>query len=375
MIGGFGLGIRLLAFGRTRLLIAFSAIAVAVVIMFVQLGLLLGILDSQAMIANLVKGDLVVMSRSRTNLHKWNDLDRIRLSQIASQPGVERVVPVYQSTMGILDPKDRVIRRIVIMAFPPSDVPLAIGDADEIGRALQLPDTVLYDRRSRPIFGAFDVGDDVELDGALYRVAGFVDIGPDIVNDGIMVMGDGTWLAGHPGAQPIMGAIRLTPGVAAERAKERILAALPDDISVFTPQEVRSREISFTLRSAPIGLLFGIGMLSGLVIGSVTCYQILFIEIMDRIKQYAMLKAMGFSDAFLRRIILEQSILLSCGGFALGFVAAWAVYAYVAKATFLAVRLSVFSTALILALATVMSVTAGLIALRRVAAADPAELY
>ena len=63
MRGGMGLGIRLLAFGRTRLLVAFAGISVAVVIMFVELGLLLGILDSQAMIADLVKADLVVMSR------------------------------------------------------------------------------------------------------------------------------------------------------------------------------------------------------------------------------------------------------------------------------------------------------------------------
>ena len=50
-----------------------------------------------------------------------------------------------------------------------------------------------------------------------------------------------------------------------------------------------------------------------LVIGAITCYQILFNEIVDRIKQYATLKAMGFSNAFLRRIILEQALLLSCG--------------------------------------------------------------
>jgi putative ABC transport system permease protein len=156
MTGSLGLGIRLLAFGWTRLLVAFSAIAVAVVIMFVELGLLLSVLDSQALMADLVKGDLVVMSAARTNLHKWNDIDRIRLSQIAGLPDVERVVPIYQSTMGVLDPKDRVIRRIVVMAFPPSNVPFTIGDADEIARALQLPDTVLYDRLSRPIFGTFD---------------------------------------------------------------------------------------------------------------------------------------------------------------------------------------------------------------------------
>jgi len=84
-------------------------------------------------------------------------------------------------------------------------------------------------------------------------------------------------------------------------------------------------------------------MLAGLLIGAITCYQILFTEIMDRLKQYAVLKAMGFTDGFLRRIILEQALLLSCGGFAVGAVATVGVYAYIAKETFLAVQLSAYS--------------------------------
>ena len=265
-----GLGIRLLAFGRTRLLVAFAGISVAVVIMFVELGLLLGILDSQAMIADLVKADLVVMSRARTNLHKWNEFDRIRLSQIESMAGVMRAIPVYQGTAGVLDPADRVVRRIVVISFPPGDVPLSIGDPASITAALRRPNTILYDRLSRPIFGAIEEGSDVELDGAKFRVAGYVAIGPDVVNDGAMVMSDGDWLAKHPGGRPIMGAIDLQPGADPQAVKELIRSQMSRDIEVFTPQELRQREIDFTLRSAPIGILFGIGMLAGLAIGSLT---------------------------------------------------------------------------------------------------------
>src|SRR5262249_23321250 len=152
-------------------------------------------------------------------------------------------------------------------------------------------------------FGAITAGEDVELDGELFHVAGYVDIGPDVVNDGAIVMSDGTFLKRTPGARPIMGVIRLKPGTNPDSAKKSISAQMPRDVSLFTPQEVRAREVSFTLRSAPIGILFGIGMLAGIVIGAITCYQILFNEIVDRLEQYAMLKAMGFSDAFIRRII------------------------------------------------------------------------
>jgi putative ABC transport system permease protein len=374
-VSGSRLGIRLIAFNRLRLLAAFSGMAVAVVIMFVELGLLLGVLDSQAMMADLIRGDLLVMSSSRTNLHKWNELDRIRLSQIASLSGVADAIPVYQSTAGLKSPDDDVIRRIVVIAFPTTRVPLAIGDEEAISRQLATPQTILFDRRSRPIFGTIVAGKDVELDGRLYRVGGFVDIGPDIVNDGAVVMSEGDWLSRRPNARPIMGVIRVQPGADVAAVKRAITAALPNDVSVFTPAEVKDREIAFTLRSAPIGILFGIGMLAGLVIGSITCYQILFNEIVDRMKQYAMLKAMGFSDFYLRRMILAQAILLSCGGFLLGLAVAYTVYAYIAKETALAVQLSLTSGSVIFALAAGMSIAAGLLAMRRVRTADPAELY
>jgi len=79
---------------------------------------------------------------------------------------------------------------------------------------------------------------------------GFVDIGQTS-----SMTGDGyeRWqLASPPSdAQPIMGSIRLAPGADAEQMKQRIVAELPKDIAVLTPQEVRARENAFTLRSAP----------------------------------------------------------------------------------------------------------------------------
>ncbi|MGY9106124.1 MAG: hypothetical protein ACKVG0_06275 [Alphaproteobacteria bacterium] len=54
---------------------------------------------------------------------------------------------------------------------------------------------------------------------------------------------------------------------------------------------------------------------------------------------------------------------------------AWICYAYIAGKTALAVQLSLGSVTLILVLATAMCIVAGLLALRRVSTADPAELY
>ncbi len=66
-------GAQMILFDRRRLLASCAGMAIAVLVMFIELNLFLGILDSQAMILSLVKGDLVMMNRGRTNLHNWTD--------------------------------------------------------------------------------------------------------------------------------------------------------------------------------------------------------------------------------------------------------------------------------------------------------------
>ena len=84
---------------------------------------------------------------------------------------------------------------------------------------------------------------------------------------------------------------------------------------------------------------------------------------------------MGFSDRFLRGIILEQAAILSLGGFLAGAFLTWIAYLYLAYATSLAVGFDAFSLIFVLLLTVGMTVLAGLYALKPVAHADPASLY
>ena len=271
------------------------------------------------MIATLVRGDLVVMNAARVNLHRWNTLDRKSgWAQIAALPGIAGVSPVYEGHVGLKSPDDGRIRRIIVYAVPPDAMPLAFRDSDQVSERLKFSHGFLYDRLSRPIFGHIAPGQDIAIDNFPLRVTGLVDIGPDIVKDGAILMSEGDWLARQPDAQPIMGVVRLKPGTDVAAARRGTPAALPPDISVMTPAEVRARENDATLATAPVGILFAIGVLAGLVIGTINCYQLLYNEVSDHLPQYATLKAMGFSEDFLGHVILEQSTILGrgrlCGG-------------------------------------------------------------
>ncbi len=370
-----GLGARILTHNRRRFAAASAGMAVAVVIMFVEAGFFFGVLDSQANLATLVKGDLVAMHANQTNLNKWQELDPIRLNQIAALPGVAKVSPIYKGNVGLAQHSEDSSRRIVVYAFPPADALLAIGDPERLAAKLKLARTVLFDKRSRDIYGEVGVGREILLDRQPFRVAGEVEIGPNVISDGAVVMSEGNWLALQPSSDPILGVIRLKEGAPVEEARRAIEALAPGEITALTPGSLRNREFLFTIRAAPIGIIFGIGMLAGLVIGLITCYQILYNEISDQQAQYATLKAMGFARGFLARIILQQALLLSLVGFALALGMSYVAYEVIQDLTALIMRHTWWRTGAILVLTVVMSIFAGLLAMRRVARADPAELF
>lgn len=375
MDSGLILGVRLFLHNRRRFAAAVAAVAVAAVIMFVEYGFLSGVLDAQANIADLMRADLVAMDHSRANLHRWDTMNPVRLDQIAAIPGVAKTIPIYEEAAGLRDDDDRRIRRIMVIAIPPDEVPLAIGDLGTLTRWLKRPHGFLFDSLSRPIFGDLAPGQSVKIDETRQQMLGYVRIGPDLVVDGIAVMNVGDWLLRHPRARPIMGAIRLERGADPERVRRDILAHVPRDTIVLTPAEMRSREDAFTLGTVPIGFVFAVGMVAGLVIGAVTCYQLLFNEVLDRLAQFATLKAMGFSNAYLCRVVVGQALFLSLTGFAVGLGLTVAAERYIASRTMLPIRPDDTALVLIFPLTVCMCIIAGLAAMRRVTAADPAELY
>jgi putative ABC transport system permease protein len=277
--------------------------------------------------------------------------------------------------MLLRNPPDLSVHRIIVFGIRPQAPPLKLADPELVRSVLGRPDAVLFDSLSRDIYGPITLGRGILLDGHPFEVGGAARIGPDVVMDGAVVMGDGAWLAADPDAQPVMGVVRLQKDADLEAVRARLRKALPGDVSIMTPNEIFWREVGFTFRSAPIGIIFGVGVAAGAFIGGVICYQILFNEVMDLRKELATLKAMGFGNSFFRRLILEQAYLLAVAGFLVGLLGAWAAYGFLESATGLAMTLD-WRAALFVAIpAALMAHLGALFALRHLSGFEPAELY
>lgn len=359
---------------KGRLAVSMAAIGFAVVIMFMQLGFFNGFNDSQARLATRFDGDLVVMDARRAHFNRFTQMRRTHLGQVAAVPGVAVAVAIQNGTVNLKNPDTGQYRRTYALAWQPGTRPFLFPGLDE--EALQRLGTVLFDRKARAIYGQLRPGMLIEIDGQSHVLGGFFDFGPNFSNDGSVVMSEASW-ARLVGPRPMVDwiLVRVAEGAAVEAVRAGLREALPPGLIVMTPEEMRVREIDYTTRKAPVGVVFGVGLVVGFIIGTIICYQILFNEINDHLPQFATLKAMGFTGGYLRRVVLTEAALLGVAGFLPGLAGGYALYHVMERMTGIVMFQTPARAAFVFVLTVGMCVLAGLIAVKRVLQADPAEVF
>jgi putative ABC transport system permease protein len=113
----------------------------------------------------------------------------------------------------------------------------------------------------------------------------------------------------------------------------------------------------------------------GLVVGLIIVYQILFADVQDHLREYATLKAMGYTHGYLRNVVLQEALILGVLGFLPGLGVAHLVFTKGADATRLPLEMSVDGALGVFALTLAMCAGSGLLALRKLRTVDPAEVF
>lgn len=378
MAGGVKVYWHLMAHDKLRMAMSSLGIAFAVFVMFMEVGFFNGLNDSQSILPPRFKAELVMMSKKKVHLNKVYKFYLANLHQMLAYPEVAAVVPLYDGHALLKNPATGLYNAITVLAFPAGSDPLDIkGLTDHLGDLLNYK-ALIYDPKSRSIYGDIKLGSLLDLDGVKYNVAAFAELGPSFSRNGYVFMNSAAWLT-HPAAgypfRPDLGLIQLHPGADPLALAERARPHLSDDVVLLTPEQVRQREMDFTTYQTPVGIIFGIGLVVGFIIGVIICYQILFNEITDHLPQYATLRAVGYTKRYLVILVLKAALVLSCMGFVPGLLLTLLFYRVIEDHSGIIMALTAGRVAFVMALTVLMCLLAGTLAGKRVLLADPAELF
>ncbi|MBV9552479.1 MAG: hypothetical protein JO032_06770 [Alphaproteobacteria bacterium] len=369
---------------KWRLLRASAGIAFAVLLMLVQLGFERGFFDASLAAVRQLDGDLFVMNASKYRFGTYNPFPHGELAAIRAVAGVASAAPLYADYMEFFwtspsDGKPHLIRTFAV--DPDQPAVFLLSDIASRQALLAADDTVLVDRRARRFLG-MDEATSAKLNGQEVRVVGRFALGPDFMSDGTVVMSDKLFAKLTPGnrvgpnALPIDSAvIKIGPGESATTVQQRLSAALPSSVMVLTKAQVVEFERQFQAKLSSAAPIFWLGTLVGFAVGTLICYQIIYTDLSDRLPQYATLKGIGYETFYLVRSVLSQAALTGLAGYIPAWLLCLAVYWIVGATALLPLHMTVQLTAMSLALTLAMCVLAGTLAIRRVIAADPAEVF
>jgi putative ABC transport system permease protein len=352
---------------KFRLLVALAGVSFAVVLIFMQLGFQDALFESSVRYHQTFSYDLAMISPKMDFIVQPKGFSRRRLIQVLGIPGIESVAPVYLGLALWRNPEiPSESRSIFVVGFDPSDRVFAMAGVNENLNRLRLPDTVLYDARSRPEFGPVaeryrESGPlQTEVAGRSLEVVGLFELGTSFGIDASIITSDLNFRRIFPRREAgriDLGLIQLEPGRDPEALRETIAASIPGDVEILTREAYVQREVDYWKGNTPIGYVFSFGVIIGLTVGGIIVYQILFADVSDHLEEYATLKAMGYTNGYLALVVLQEAAILAVLGFIPGLA------------------MSLQTGALVLLLTVLMCALSGIIALRKIRSADPAEIF
>ena len=370
---------------KAKLLVALAGIGFADILMLVQLGFQGALFDANLRLPRNLDGDILLMSTQSEAIFLLDSFSRRSLYQALAMKEVASVSPLYINMATWKNPIKGNKRQIMVIGFNPQESILTVPGLDRKNRRqIQLTDVVLFDDKSRAEFGAiaelYQRGERVTTEIGKHRikVGGLFTLGSSFTADGNVITSDLNFWRLFPERQTSLidiGLINLKPGADLDRAIAHLQQKLPENIQVLSKEEFVKAERNYWQESTAIGYIFVFGTIIGFIVGTVIVYQILYTDVVDHLPEYATFKAIGYSDSYFVVVILQEAVILAILGYIPGLAISSALYVLVAGATNLPVMMTLGRAITVLMLTILMCCISGTIALRKLAEADPADIF
>lgn len=380
----FVLGWSQLSHGRSRMIVALVGVSVTVLLMLIMLSIRDMVIQSSLHVPASLKGDLIVLSPRTQSLMRAAPFPRRFLNRLQGINAVDRVSAVYVENARWVNPWTKQEHLIRVYGMELTEDILGLTGIDPSDPALRTADTAIFDRLSRPNFGPVvqevlaERPVSVEVNGRRITVCGVTLAGITVGVDGNLFTTHANFQRLFPGptaAACNIGVVRLQPGFDSQRVREIAQQILGTEARVLTRERMIEEERDYMRKNDPVDFLMN--MIAGVAffVGMIIVYQILYSDVVAHLAQFATLKAIGFGNGFLLRIIISEGVILSLIGFGPGLGAAHVLTRLTGNVIQLPVEITADRVVVALALTVAMCVIAAAAAVRKLTQADPADVF
>jgi putative ABC transport system permease protein len=385
LLGRLPVGFLQLTHNPARFASALIGVAFANVLVFVQLGLAGAMHESIATPYRLFQPNLLLISpNDNETLTDAATLPRQRLFHALVHPDITAGTPVFLGSTSWISGQTS----SSAIQFIGIDVQATAFVAPDLAAplvSLSLEDTVLVDLRTRFVdmrsFAAArpDAPMTFEIANRQLGAVGTTSIGGGFGGDGVFIVSDQTFFRLFPrrsSAAPSHILLKLRPGADATRVAAELTRLLPPEtVRVRGLAKAMTDEQRYQMTRRPTGLIFAFGVGIGIIVGIAIAYQVLNSDVADHMREYATFKAVGYRNGFFVSIIMEEAIILAAIGFWPGLLLSHMFYVTLAYLTNIPIFMTTERAVGVFIGTIAACAISGVLAMRKLAAADPADLF
>lgn len=383
LFGRLPIGWLQLTHSRPRFAAALAGVAFANVLVFVQLGIMTSMATATLKPYGFFRADIMISAADANAMTEGGNVARQWLLQSLADPEVTAGTGLFVANVSWQRPTKAL--GLTTYGVDPAQPRFIAPEILAKAGTLQLQNAGLLDRFSRGLTRdeAAAIRPQTplsfEVSGTTLTLYDTFAGGGGFGGDGYMMVSDQTFLNLFPARSsgaPDHILLQVAPGADPDAVAGRLHGLISDKtLRIRSYQAAAAEDLAYQQTKRPTGIIFGFGVIIGVLVGIVIVYQVLSTDVADHLREYATFKAMGYRHRFFLGIVFEEALILGILGFIPGFIVATALLTGMAKATTLPLQMTPSMAAMVFFGTIVACSLSGAIATRRLAAADPADLF
>lgn len=367
------LAIRMMFHDKPKLIGTTLGVVFAVVLSAQQLGILFGLLQKNTMFVDNAGADVWVTPPGTNQLQPGKHLSEATLFQAITTPGVALASPLVYGTGSVQRPWGG-SEAVTIVG---TDLPGRLGGPWNVvagdPSTLALPNAAFFEDARREKMGDVNLGSYREINGYEVVARGFTwGLLPFAPPYTFVEVKLARAMLHVPADEQHFVLVRVAPGVSPATVATRLQERLPET-KVMTRAAFHDSIVT-TLLGEQLGITFGTSTAFGLVIGFIIVALSMFSSVLDNLKEFGTLKALGATNGDLARLLITQAVVYALLGsfIGLGMVGFAAEGIRSASLQMIVPVELVILTPLVM---TTLCVIASVLALRRVAKLEPGMVF
>lgn len=383
LFGRLPIGWLQLTHSRTRFAAALAGVAFANVLVFVQLGIMNSMATATMKPYEFFNADIMISASDANSMTEGGNVARQWLFQSLADSDVTSGTGLFianvnwfrptktlgLTTYGVDTTKPEFLssalaRKVMTLQLPKS------GILDMFTRGLPREEAAAIRQQTPTSF---------EVTGTTLTLYDTFQGGGGFGGDGYMMVSDQTFVTLFPArssAAPDHILLKIAPGADPDLVAARLSELISDKtLRVRSFAKAASDDLTYQQTKRPTGIIFGFGVIIGILVGIVIVYQVLSTDVADHLSEYATFKAMGYPERFFLGIVFEEALILAILGFIPGVIVATALLTGMKAATSLPLAMTADMAIMVFFGTLVACSLSGAIATRRLVSADPADLF